>query len=187
MNNLDRAQWQTNEVGLWLLNDEPTYNAFVGRLERGYPFNGESAKNFVIAQWGNCTPGGDGISRVRWGEIAKLMNAEVPRGYRVRDIKRLNKAAGGHFFDNEVMINPLTSIVTNTRGVIDGSGQTSATLFITSIQMLWVNGSGGTEYTPRVYKIRKFDHATYGIVTVSKHYDNLERALNGMRAYPSNH
>ena len=74
MNTRERAEWQTNEVELWIVNDEGCYTAMVKWLKRGRRFNASSAKRLFVSYFGNCTPMGDGISRVRWGEVAKLLN-----------------------------------------------------------------------------------------------------------------
>lgn len=78
MTSKERAEYQTRQVELWLLNDEPSYlaacafNARTKRMRR--KFTASRAKRFVYNLWGDRNPHDEGMSKVRWSEVSQLLS-----------------------------------------------------------------------------------------------------------------
>lgn len=171
------ADWQTDNVILWLDNEESYYNAYIARIEKYGLFNATSAKQFAIDLWGNRTPDDLSMGRVRWGEVATALNSDTKPGLRIQTIRTLNKAAGYYFFSDDTMAFFNCKVYPNTRGAANEDGVTVGTLFITSEQF--------DHNSPRLFAIRLFYHETKLIDTLGdfQAYRTLESALYAMRAW----
>lgn len=73
----ERAEYQTRQVELWLMNDEAYYNAYMSRLRKRGKFTPSAIKRFVFWLWGDRLPDGGGLSRVRWGIVAATINSDL--------------------------------------------------------------------------------------------------------------
>lgn len=73
----ERSEYQTRQVELWLMNDEPSYLAYMSRLRKRGKFSASAMKQFVINLWGNRTPDNGGISRVKWSIVAETINSDL--------------------------------------------------------------------------------------------------------------
>lgn len=75
------ANYNTWNVALWFDNDEGLYTALQARQAKKFKFRrkwtGVQAKAFTLNVMGERTPDDAGLSRVRWGEIAKAWNSEL--------------------------------------------------------------------------------------------------------------
>lgn len=171
------ADWQTDNVILWLDNEEVYYNAYISRIEKYGLFNATSAKKFVYDLWGDRTPDNFGMSRVRWREVATAMNSDIKSGLRMQTIKALNKAAGQFFFAPETMAFFNSKTYPNTRAAVNDQGVIYGTLFVTSEQQ--------DDFHPRLFTVRLFDHETKQINTIGEFqgYTTLESALWIMRTW----
>lgn len=179
------AQYQTDLVCQWLDNDEPSYNAYIDRLERRGLFNASTAKRFVYNLWGNRTPEGSGMSRVRWGQVAEFLNSSpIEEGWiamRIDELKRRNKRAGYYFFSRATMDYFQSIAYPNTRTVKNEEGIAVGVLFVTSEKQ-------PHDSAPRLYTLR-FYHIAGDRVDQIDHlgefqgFPTLERAILAMRRY----
>lgn len=172
------AEWQTDNAIQWVMNDETTYERAMKYIDRHGKFNGASAKSVIKYAWGDRAPDGSGLSRVRWGEVASVLNDESVPGLRIGSIKRMNARIGHHFFSPDTMAFFNSVVYPNTRGIADERGKLTATLFVTSEQCDWGDH-------PRLYTVRIFDHVTCQIGTVGEFQQirSLDVALSVMRGY----
>lgn len=175
------AEWQTDCVCQWLDNDEPSYNAYIDRIERRGLFTASTAKLFVFNLWGSKTPGGDGMSRARWGEVSAFMNSgnEEWVTMRIDEIKRRNRRAGQHYFDKDTLAFFNSIVYPNTRGVKNDNGALVGVLFVTSERCDWVSNA------PRLYSVRMYriDDHRIDTIGVFQGYLTLAKALAVMRNY----
>lgn len=171
------ADYQTDNVILWLDNEEPSYNAYIARIEKYGLFNASTVKRFVIDLWGHRTPDDLSMGRVRWGEVATALNSDIKPGLRIATIKLLNRGAGYHFFSDGALEFFNSKVYPNTRAAVDALGVTYGTLFVTSEQY--------DCNSPRLYSLRLFHHETKLIDTIGEFqaYRTLDRALSAMRAW----
>lgn len=178
----DVAELQTRWVCQWLDNDEPSYNAYIDRLERrGLFTRAGQVKEFVHNMWGSKTPGDSGMSRVRWGEVMEFVNSgnEEWIGMNMSEIKRRNRSAGQHWFDRDTLAFFNGIVYPNTRTVKDENGLNVGTLFVSSERCAWVDNA------PRLYSVRMYRHDTHKIDTIGvfQGYLTLNKALLVMRNY----
>lgn len=178
----ETAQYQTDCVCQWLDNDEPSYDAYIDRLERrGLFTRAGEVKEFVHIMWGGKTPNGEGMSRVRWGEVMEFVNAgnEEWIGMRIHEIKWVNKRAGQHWFDKDTLAFFSGIVYPNTRLAKDKNGLNVGTLFVSSERCAWVDNA------PRLYSVRMYRHDNYWIDTIGvfQGYLTLDKALRVMRNY----
>lgn len=176
------AEWQTRNVCLWLDNDEPSYDAYIDRLERrGLFTRAGDVKEFVRISWGDKTPGGEGMSRVRWTEVMEFMNSgnEEWIGMRISNIRQHNKRAGQHWFDKDTLAFFNGIVYPNTRTVKDDNGLNVGTLFVSSERCDWVDNA------PRLYSVRMYRHDNHQVDTIGvfQGYLTLDKALRVMRNY----
>lgn len=175
------ATWQTDCVCEWLDNDIPSYDAYIDRLERRGLFTASTAKRFVLNLWGDRTPNNEGMSRVRWGQVAEFLNSspigEGWLGMRIDEIKRRNRRAGKYFFSRDTMEAMYSIVYPNTRTVTGSDPAEIGILFVTSEK--------SSEIAPRLYSLRMFNPNTNDIATVGTYqgFLTLERALMVMRDY----
>lgn len=166
----ERAEYQTNECHNWLSNDEPSYLAYINHLEKFGYFTASTAKSLVYRIWGSHTPDGQSIARVRWGEIAHLLNQDLPLDcMRLWKIRAVHNAAhgSGSFFSHL----PYGAIVrANTRALAHPQTKVcEQTMFVVSM-------------APSAHKIHQFEHTSRSIAAMDEpHYSHLDRALNRMR------
>lgn len=189
------ADWQTDNVILWAINDEHMYNSYTARIEKVGLFNGTSAKRIIKFNWGDKAPDGSGLSKVRWGVVAQCFNDGHVPGLKMRSIKILNKAAGQHFFSEDTTRFFNSQYYPNTRGVLGADGKTVGTLFVTSERCDWGDDISTavllndhnriTNGWPRKWSLRLFDHETKRVETVGEfgRFASLESALNALRSY----
>lgn len=188
------ADWQTDNVILWAINDEHLYNSYASRIEKVGLFNGVSAKRIVKFNWGDKAPDGSGLSKVRWGVVARCFNDGHTPGLKMRSIKILNKAAGQHFFSEGTTRFFNAQYYPNTRGVLGGDGKTIGTLFVTSERCDWNDDTPTavlegidslTNGWRRKWSLRLFDHQSKQVRTVGDYsrFISLELALSAMRNY----
>lgn len=183
------AERQTRNVCLWLDNDEPSYDVCIDRLERrGLFTRAGDVKEFVRIMWGDKTPGDEGMSRVRWGEVMEFMNCgnEEWIGMRIDEIKRRNKRAGQHWFDKDTLAFFNGIVYPNTRTVkSDENGLNVGTLFVSSERFGGLLIPSDVDNSPRLYSVRMYRHDNHQVDTIGvfQGYLTLDKALRVMRNY----
>ena len=171
MTNAQRAEYQTRQIELWLMNDEPSYLAYLNRLEcRGY-FDGSSLRSFVYHLWGNRNPANEGMSRARWGEIAQTINADMPlNAMRLQSIKLRCRMSRQNWFDD---IPSDWIVMRNTRAIAAPGDKDRA---IASMFVVCAPGAA------IVYYYCHLTNHIGPIAGMAHHCPNrIERALNAMR------
>lgn len=177
----EMAAHQTDLVCQWLDNIVDDYWAYIERIERRGLFTASTAKRFVYNLWGDKTPEGSGMSKVRWGQVAEFMNSSAIEegwiGMRIDELKRRNRRAGMHFFSKDTMGFFNSIVYPNTRGVVGDNGQMGGVLFVTSEKY--------SDSAPRLYTLRYYNLESNMIATLGtfQGFLTLESALCAMRHY----